>query len=287
MNKFNLTIFIGLVVLLYSCNKITEDSPLKHVNDLPKDLKEISGIAFSNDLIYALEDSGNPNEVIVLDTLGTIKKTITVDNVKNNDWEDLTFDKQGNLYIGDFGNNDNLRQDLAIYKIEKSELQKNTVRTASKISFYYPEQMDFPPHKKELFYDVEAFFEFRNYFYLFTKNRSKGFDGTSFVYKIPNVPGHHPAKLIKKIVTCSDYNTCVITSAAMNPSGNSFVLLSHSKVWIFKNFSSENIVNATMTEMDLGHYSQKEAVCFKNNHELLIADEKVKKIGGNLYALKL
>jgi hypothetical protein len=31
-----------------------------------------------------------------------------------------------------------------------------------------------------MFYDVEGFFEHGNYFYLFTKNRSKNFDGTAF-----------------------------------------------------------------------------------------------------------
>ena len=53
-----------------------------------------------------------------------------------------------------------------------------------KISFSYPEQKEFPPKKKEMFYDVESFFEHNGYFYLFTKNRSKGFDGTAFIYKI-------------------------------------------------------------------------------------------------------
>jgi hypothetical protein len=36
----------------------------------------------------------------------------------NIDWED-TKDKNGNLYVGDFGNNDNERKDLCIYKIDK------------------------------------------------------------------------------------------------------------------------------------------------------------------------
>jgi hypothetical protein len=31
-----------------------------------------------------------------------------------------TKDKDGNLYVGDFGNNDNERKDLCIYKIDKN-----------------------------------------------------------------------------------------------------------------------------------------------------------------------
>jgi sugar lactone lactonase YvrE len=30
-----------------------------------------------------------------------------VENAENNDWEDITKDIHGNIYVGDFGNNDN------------------------------------------------------------------------------------------------------------------------------------------------------------------------------------
>ena len=271
------------MVLFSSCENKNETKVLKQIAILPKELKEVSGIAYANNLLYAIEDSGNPNEVIVMDTLGRITKNIMVSNVDNIDWEDLTFDNKGNLYIGDFGNNDNLRKDLGIYKINQSELQSEKVKIDYKITFNYPEQTDFPPKKKDLFFDVEAFFEHNNYFYLFTKNRSRGFDGTSYIYKIPNKSGHHQAKLIKKIKTCSDYHNCAITSAAISPNGSKFVLLSHSKVWLFENYSMNDITSVEMIELDLIHHSQKEAICFKNNEELFIADERVKKNGGKFY----
>lgn len=274
-------------ISLFSCNSNTQTTSLKTIAELPKDLKEISGIALSNNSIYSIEDSGNENQVTVLDTLGNIKRTISITNTENIDWEDLTFDTKGNLYIGDFGNNYNIRKDLAIYKIDQSNLEGNSADIAYTIAFDYPEQTDFPPKKKQLMYDVEAFFEYQNYFYLFTKNRSKDFDGTSYVYKIPNTPGKHRAQLIQTITTCSDYQNCAITSAAISPDGSKFVLLSHSKVWLFENFSSANIASGTMVELDLKHFTQKEAICFKNNNTLLIADERVKKTGGNLYQLGL
>lgn len=275
------------MVLFYSCENKNEATVLKQIADLPKELKEISGIAYSNNLLYTIEDSGNPNEVVVIDTLGKIIKTISVTNIENTDWEDVTFDNKGNLYIGDFGNNDNVRKDLAIHKINHSDLQNNEVKTAYKVTFDYPEQTDFPPKKKDLLFDVEAFFEYDNHFYLFTKNRSKGFNGTSYIYKIPNTSGHHQAKLIKKIKTCGDYHNCAITSAAISPDGSKFVLLSHSKVWLFEDYSQVDITTGRMTELDIKHYSQKEAICFKNNKELLIADERVKKVGGNIYQADL
>lgn len=283
MNKI-----LALIIILFqfSCND-KKNSILKLISDLPLELKEISGIAFSNKLIYTIEDSGNKNEVVVIDSSGTIKRIIALNNVNNIDWEDLTFDNKGNLYIGDFGNNYNVRRDLAIYKINKSDLLKEKADVAYKISFDYIEQTDFPPNKKDLKFDVEAFFEHNNYFYLFTKNRSRGFDGTSFIYKIPNTPGHHHAKIIKIINTCTDYNNCAITSAAISPDASTFVLLSQSKIWLFKNYSKGNLFDGTMIAFDLNHFSQKEAVCYKNKNVIFIADENKKKRGGNLYEVNL
>ena len=146
------------IASLFSCESKKPTTPLKQIAELPKELKEVSGIAYSNNLIYSIEDSGNENQVTVLDTLGTITKKITINNTKNIDWEDLTFDTKGNLYIGDFGNNDNTRKDLAIYKIDQSNLQGENANVTYKISFDYPEQTEFPPKKKDLMFDVEAFF---------------------------------------------------------------------------------------------------------------------------------
>lgn len=279
-------IVLMLLISLFSCSN-NKKSGLDLIGNLPKELNEVSGIAYLNNFIYSIEDSGNKNQVVVLDTLGTITKRVTLPNIENKDWEDITFDTIGNLYIGDFGNNDNVRKDLAIYKINKSDLQKKKVDAAYKISFDYPEQTDFPPRKANLMFDVEAFFEYKNSFYLFTKNRSKDFDGTSYIYKIPNSAGQHHAQLIKTITTCNDYRNCAITSAAISPDGSKFVLLSHSKIWLCENFSADKLTNLQMIELDLGHFSQKEAVCFKNNDTILIADERKKNTGGNLYEVSL
>jgi hypothetical protein len=175
-------IFILSVFIFLSCQQ--DSGALTTVYSLPKKLKEVSGITYlsESNLLWTLEDSGNANEIYGLNfENGKIEKTITIENTENIDWEDITKDKDGNLYIGDFGNNDNERTDLSIYKIDKKALNTENAIPAYKVSFAYPEQKDFPPKKTEMFYDVEGFFEFKNNFYLFTKNRSKGFDGTAFI----------------------------------------------------------------------------------------------------------
>lgn len=279
---------VAVSIVLLACQK-QSGSDLKELYSLPKKLKEVSGITYfpETKTLYTLEDSGNKNAIYAIDHNGKLAKTITISNATNVDWEDITKDKSGNIYIGDFGNNDNERRDLCIYKVAKNELNNDLAKAEYKISFSYPEQKEFPPKKKEMFYDVEGFFEQGGYFYLFTKNRSKGFDGTAFIYKIKNASGTQKAVKIGEFKTCSNYNHCVLTSATISPDGKKVALLSHDKVLLFKNFKGDLFHKGTQTELSLNHFSQKEAIVFKDNNTLLIADEKTNKIGGKLYEFRL
>jgi hypothetical protein len=280
-------IFVLFALAFISCQQ--DSNSLTELYSLPKKLKEVSGITYfpENNLLWTLEDSGNPNSIYGLDSNGEIVKDITIENTENIDWEDISKDKEGNIYIGDFGNNDNERKDLCIYKIDKNRLNNESTIPDYKILFAYPEQKDFPPKKSEMFYDVEGFFEFKNNFYLFTKNRSKGFDGTSDLYKVPNVAGFHQAQLMGEFKTCDNYDKCAITSASISPDESKVVVLTHDKIWLFENFSGDNFLKGSKTELLLNHFSQKEAICFKDNETLIIADEKTKKIGGKVYEVSL
>ena len=283
----NFFIMAAFTFLFFSCKE--ESGSLEPLFSLPKTLKEVSGIIYhpATDLIWTLEDSGNKNEIYGLDSNGEISKTLVIEDTENTDWEDITKDGEENLYIGDFGNNDNDREDLAIYKIDQKDLASKIVVPSYKISFTYPEQTDFSPKKTKMLYDVEGFFEFKNNFYLFTKNRSKEFDGSAFLYKVPNKAGFHQAILMGEFNTCDSYNHCAITAATMSPDETKIALLTHSKIFLLENFSGDNFLEGTQTVIELNHFSQKEAVCFKDNDVLLIADEREKKEGGNVYEVSL
>ena len=269
-------------------NSIEKDSILKikEFNSviLSDTLNETSGLVEWEDHFYTHNDDTDLH-LYQLDKKGSITKKIKLNGVKNNDWEELTQDET-HFYLGDFGNNaSGNRSDLTIFKIAKNSLFDNP--KIETISFSYPEQTDFPAKKSEKLFDCEAFFLYQNYFYLFTKNRSKGFDGTTLLYKIPAVAGNHPAQLIAKFKTCSNYNSCVITGASISPDEKRIVLLSHDRIWLFEDFKGDEFLNGKITELALNHYSQKEAVSFKDNDKLIIADERTKKVGGNLYEISI
>lgn len=280
--------FLALLSIAWSCSQAQEN--FSTITSLPKKLKEASAceISKASPLIWTIEDNHNDNILFGFNEKGELVKKIKITNVENNDWEDLTSDDEGNIYIGDFGNNDNERQNLAIYKISASDLDKDEAKAESIIQFYYPEQTEFPPKKKERIYDVESFFIHNNKFYLFTKNRSSKFDGTTVLYEVENNPAKKlPAKKIGSFVTCEQFNHCAVTSADISPDKSKVAILSSDKVWIFTNWKGSNFFSGDVEKIELNHHTQKEGLCFRNNNTILITDEGGKKQTGNLYELKL
>ncbi len=288
-----LRVVIVSAFLLWSCNPKAQDSPknedLKVEFSLPKKLKEVSGIALSKDkkTIWAIEDQGNKNVVYALDAQGKQVADVIVNDAENNDWEDITADPQGNIYIGDFGNNDNNRRNLAILKLDLKDTSQKSTNVIQTTRFRYEGQTEFPPKKSNWLYDCEAFVEMDGNFYLFTKNRSKGFDGTFLVFRIPNKEGDFEAKLIGQLKLNGKYSDAAITSAAINSTKDKIVLLTHKNIHVLSGFSPNDFNKAKIQKIPLNHNSQKEAIVFSDDETLLIADEKDKNTGGNVYRFSL
>lgn len=285
-------LIIQLFLLFITINSCAQDyGQLTLIDKLPRKMEEVSGIQKMRPkgLIWMINDSGNKDRIYGVNKKGNIKEEIKVKRSKNVDWEELTKDDKGNLYIGDFGNNRNERTDLTIYKISKPDKIKEGETKASKITFYYPEQIAFPPKKTEMFYDLEAFIFLNDHFYLFTKNHSAEFDGTTLLYKIPAKKGKHEAQLITTYKTCDDAEHCKITAADISPDKSKIVLLGHDRIWVLTDFKGDNLYSGNVETILLGHSSQKEGICFVDDSTLFITDEDEShtNAGRNLYSFTL
>lgn len=276
-----------LLILLFLIISGCDTGKLIVIADLPKTLNEVSGteITPNTNLIWMLNDSGNKAKIYAVNKKGKIEKELKI-NAKNNDWEDLTSDKHGNLYIGDFGNNLNKRKNLAILKVNNQSLNSSNNVDIERISFSYPNQTKFPPKKKNMHFDCEAFFHFNNNLYLFTKSRVKDDYGKTSLYKIPAKPGHYIAEFISSFNSC-DKLSCWVTSADISDDGKTIALLSPKSVMIFSNFIADDFFSGTVDQYDFSLNSQKEGVCFKDAKTLFITDEKAHGEGGNLYKFSL
>ena len=271
--------FLILILLLLAC----DTGNITTIADLPKKLSEASGmeITSKSNLIWMLNDGGNKSRLYGLNEKGKIVKELKID-AKNKDWEDLTSDPNGNLYIGDFGNNRSSRKNLAILKVSASDLESDSLISVERIGFKYPNQKKFPPKKKQMYFDSEAFLFYNDSLYIFTKSRVKDDFGRTDLYKVPAKKGQHEAIYIDSFTTCNDL-ACWITAADINEDQDEVVLLTHQSVWSFTDFEMDNFFKGTVVQYDLGHRSQKEAICFKTDSLLYITDERSHGGGGNLY----
>lgn len=252
-------------------------------------LGEISGIEFDKDgNLWAINDSGNSTEIHQIDSTGHIKRSINIYNAKNIDWEDLTQDDFGHFFIGDFGNNNNERTDLTVYKIENPIDLREFETEAEIIRFKFTDQ-DFGNANDSIKnFDLEAFIFYEGRLYLFTKNRTKPFDGYSNLYRMEDYASNQKAQKISRFKTCqAGKYQCWITGAALSPNRKKLALLGSNKIWLFKNWKNDDFFSGDLTEIDLGMITQKEAITFFNDSVVVIADEKFNGIGGNLYTYQI
>ncbi len=261
---------------------------VKKINDLPKKMYETSGLVVVDDYLVTHNDGGNRSELYVLDKSGKHLKTIKIANAKNYDWEDLALDKKGNLYIGDFGNNYNQRQNLKIHIIKKGFLDKKEVFVET-IDFEYEDQKSFPPKKSKLNFDCEAFICKDGKIFLFSKCRTKPFTGISKIYMLPAKPGHYEAKLLGQFQFCKKgWMSCSVTSADYHEKSNTLSVLTYSRLYIIKNFHFNAFWKGSIKSYKLPKIRQREAICFYDKNRWYMTAEYRKGFkGGSLYRVKI
>lgn len=146
-----LALFIGA---LSACGIPMGGGDSSHLQGLIVDqqLNEISGMVASKkfkDVYWVLNDGGNTANLYAIDEYGTRVATLTVDGVRNTDWEDLSlYEKNGKSYlvIGDIGDNGGLRKTLQLHFFEEPDALTNSrIEPTRSIAFKYPDG----PHDAE------------------------------------------------------------------------------------------------------------------------------------------
>ena len=266
----------------------TSSNNLKLLAELNVKIKETSGLAYFEAFLITHNDKGRSNELMLVKPEdGQILQSISVTNLQNNDWEDLAKNDEF-LFIGDMGNNEGERKNLAIYMLPLKEISKNTttIKSAGSINFYYPEQTAFDVSKKHNF-DCEAILCFNNQIYLFTKNR---LDDKTDLYVLPAAPGNYAAKYVASFEVGGR-----ITGADVSADGKTIALVGYNKksdcfIWTFEGFGQDNFFSGKSKKYTLGAYSalgQMEGVTFKDNSSLYISSEEIANVHARLYLFKL
>ena len=212
---FSIFRLFGICLICIPVALVGQEAQILKRIPLPPALKEISGMTIlPNGDMWLLNDSHNPPDLFKFDPVE--KKILAVRHlpVQNFDWEDITSDHQGNLYIGDFGNNYNCRQNLRIL------VYNPATGYLDSIQFHYPDQKAFPPARQEDWnYNCEALVFFRDSLHLFSKN---AFSGNFFTkhYVLPARPGNFTAELRDSL----QLKNRVVTGAALSKDGLTLAL---------------------------------------------------------------
>lgn len=216
MTLFLLRILPLVWVFFLPAALLAQQKKLPRRTDLPIELKEVSGMTrLPNGDLWLLNDSKNPADLFRFDPIaGKLLETRHLP-VKNFDWEDLTHDPAGNLYIGDFGNNYNKRQNLRVFRYNP------TTGALDSIQFRYPDQKAFPPASVEDWnFNCEAMVYFNDSLHLFSKNSFKGNFYTKH-YVISAKPGGEYVAELRDSIRLKNR---VVTGAALSRDSKTFVL---------------------------------------------------------------
>jgi hypothetical protein len=143
---------------------------------LADEIDEPSGLVASRNhpgVFWTHNDSGDAARIFAINARGRLIASFRVENAVNQDWEDIAIDDSGNLYIGDFGNNQNDRRNLRVYRIREPDPFSGppTIPIDLEIPFRYADQKDFPDRGRRNF-DAEALFWMEGSLYILTKHRS-------------------------------------------------------------------------------------------------------------------
>lgn len=253
--------------------------------NLTDSLHEVSGMATNGRKVWFINDSGNGP--LLFTYLGEQFIGIQWVDARNYDWESMTIDGSGDLYIGDMGDNDNNRQHREVYRISAEQIRgENDTLFPEKITFRIPADTPIAPANRH--YDWESLIYYRGALHTFSKNRREPFNGeiihfSALMYPEPDtifraVDTTHFGQLIREKYW--------ITDACLSNDKRHLFLLTSDKVLGFLDFPDDSFFEGYRIEIPLNEISQKESIAAWNDTTLLVADEIHPLLGGgNVYTV--
>ncbi len=272
MRRFLQLLFFGFSINIQAQ---TFQAKWEKMADLPKEIKESSGLIRTGEgTFWSHGDGGNASEIYEFDSTGKLLRTLGFYNANNIDWEDISQDKFGNIWLGDIGNNDSDREDLSIYKIENPNLHDSDLVHVSILEVSYEDQKVIPSPIGNRNFDVEGIACYKDSILLVTKNRSFPNSGYAKIYIVPAISGKAVAKLVDSIFTETHIQLGRITGADFLENNGLLYLTSLHQVFSVPfNGGKVNSDSIKRFRFDF-HNNQFESIVMKNQAEFFSTAEK-------------
>ena len=256
---------------------VSQDYQAKYrvVCNLPEEVSESSGLVRNSDgTFWTHGDGKNPSELYQFDTTGRLLRTLGFSNIQNVDWEDISSDEEGNIWIGDIGNNDSDREDLMLHKIDNPSNHDSEVVFATTLKIQYPDQIEIPSPIGNRNFDVEGIAFYKDSILLITKNRSYPNSGFAKIYIVPANSGQAEARLVDSVFTETHIQLGRITGADYSAKENLLVINSLRRIYTIPQKNGVFYTDSMKTyRMDF-HSNQFESLVYVGNHTAYVTAEK-------------
>lgn len=240
-------------------------------------LAEASGAAPSRrnpGLIWTIGDSGNPPDLLAVDSTGALRGVIHLEGVPNTDWEEVAVGPCGVttcVYIADIGDNAERRAEVVIHRmVEPRVVGGEQVVGSDQVAalrFRYADR----PH------DAEAMAITPDGTVLIvTKGRSGGI--LLFTLAPTAWQGSQPAvaTLVDTLpITPNQGTGRVVTGMAISPDGTQVQIRTYRELFLFERRPDGHLVPANWTSCDiLGKEPQGEAVGWLDEWRTILLSER-------------
>jgi hypothetical protein len=246
-------------------------------------LREASGAAPSKanpGIIWTVQDSDNPPDLIAMDTLGSFRGLVHVPGARNVDWEDVAVGPCRDrtcVYIADTGDNDERRTEVQIYRFVEPELPPSgsatvpppmIAREVETLHVRYPDGA----------HDVEAMgVTPTGTILLVTKGRSGGIRAFRLARTQWNAEGQVSAELLDSLpLVASAATGNLVTGLAVAPDGREVMLRTYRDLFPFELDRSGHLQpNPSRRACDiLGLEPQGEGVGYLDSSRLVLTSER-------------
>ena len=232
---------------------------------LPDELEETSGLYCSASELTTLNDSGNSADIFHLTYTGSIVGRDRLALI-NFDWEAVSA-SDTHWYVADLGNNKGSREQLSVYKIDRSDLSDITTLS---ISYEGNEPSKNIPYAHD--YDSEAMVKTDDKLLLFSKSWQTGIAKVYAVDESVSQQHLQPFAAIKGlpgVITGADYDKTrdvfVVVGYKSDPFGNFAAFMAQ----LNTQFEAINI-------WPLSDYKQVEGVCVDADGAYWFTEESTK-----------
>ena len=264
-----------LSLIIFSCSSGQEkegyeNAVILETIVLPKVINETSGLEIINEVFITHNDSGGEPSLYFFNLNGEIINSIKLEEesfweIYNNDWEDITADKDY-IFIADTGNNFGNRDNLNIIKVRTSDFS-----VESKIDISYEDQQTFLPRPKHK-YDAEALFLIEDKIAILSKDRDNLFTDLYLIDKesiSKQVLVSEITFNVNSLISGGDYNKDISLLALVgyNSKGSQFLI-------VFEDFNLENLAEKKFRKFKIPlERAQIEAIKIIDNKTFWITSE--------------